>query len=143
MGTDEKNQLLVPVRPGAGYKEASAARMDVLGCDLGTAETGACSAAPAEEAETPTQSGSGGRARAVGHAGWLERGPARCSRVRVPGGAALNCCGGGVAETASSELADAVMGLKPTIFTTVAEGYFSKNNQIGQVRRNTWVMLGA
>ena len=32
-------------------------------------------------------------------------------------------CGGGVAETASSELADAVMGLKSTIFTTVAEGY--------------------
>ena len=32
------------------------------GCDLGAAETGACSAAPAGEAETPTQSGSGCRA---------------------------------------------------------------------------------
>ena len=35
------------------------ARLDVLGCDLGAAETGACSATPAGEAETPTQSGSG------------------------------------------------------------------------------------
>ena len=32
--------------------------VDVLGCDLGAAETGACSAASAGEAETPTQSGS-------------------------------------------------------------------------------------
>ena len=30
-------------------------------------------------------------------AGWLERGSARCSRVRVPGGAVLNCWDGGVA----------------------------------------------
>ena len=42
-------------------QEASEARVDVLGSDSGTAETGACSAAPAGEAETPTQSGSGGR----------------------------------------------------------------------------------
>ena len=42
-------------------EEASEARVDVLGSDSGTAETGACSAAPAGEAETPTQSGSGGR----------------------------------------------------------------------------------
>ena len=40
-------------------KEAGEARVDVLGCGLGTAETGACSATPAGEAETPTQSGSG------------------------------------------------------------------------------------
>ena len=43
-------------------KEASEARVDVLGCDLGAVETGACSATPAGEAETPTQSGSGCRA---------------------------------------------------------------------------------
>ena len=42
-------------------KEASEARVDVLGCDLGTVETGACSAAPAGEAKTQTQSGSGCR----------------------------------------------------------------------------------
>ena len=40
-------------------KEASEARVDVLGCGIGTAETGACSAAPAGKAETQTQSGSG------------------------------------------------------------------------------------
>ena len=40
-------------------EEAREARLDVLGCDLGAAETGACSATPAGEAETPTQSGSG------------------------------------------------------------------------------------
>ena len=33
--------------------------MDVLGCDLGAAETGACSATPAGEAEMQIQSGSG------------------------------------------------------------------------------------
>ncbi len=33
--------------------------LDVLGCGLGTAETGACSAAQAGEAEAQTQSGSG------------------------------------------------------------------------------------
>ena len=43
-------------------EEASEARMDVLGRGIGTAETGACSATPAGEAETPTQSGSGCRA---------------------------------------------------------------------------------
>ena len=42
-------------------EEAREARLDVLGCDLGAAETGACSAAPAGEAETQTQSGSGCR----------------------------------------------------------------------------------
>ena len=41
-------------------EEAREARVDVLGSDSGAAETGACSAAPAGEAETPTQSGSGG-----------------------------------------------------------------------------------
>ena len=40
-------------------KETGEARVDVLGCGSGTAETGACSAAPAGEAETRTQSGSG------------------------------------------------------------------------------------
>ena len=63
------------------------------GADLGTAETGACSAAPAGEAETQTQSGSGCWAWWK-PAGWLERGPVRCSRVRFPGGAALYCWGG-------------------------------------------------
>ena len=43
-------------------EEAREARVDVLGCCFGTAETGACSAAPAGEAETPTQSGSSCRA---------------------------------------------------------------------------------
>ncbi len=43
-------------------KEACEARVDVLGCDLGTAETGACSASSAGKAETQTQSGSGCRA---------------------------------------------------------------------------------
>ena len=43
-------------------EEAREARMDVLGRGIGAAETGACSAAPAGEAETPTQSGSGCRA---------------------------------------------------------------------------------
>ena len=40
-------------------EEASEARVDVRGRDLGTVETGACSATPAGEAKTPTQSGSG------------------------------------------------------------------------------------
>ena len=35
--------------------------VDVLGSDFGTAETGACSAAPAGKAKTQTQSGSGCR----------------------------------------------------------------------------------
>ena len=43
-------------------RTASEARVDVLGCCFGTAETGACSATPAGEAETPTQPGSGCRA---------------------------------------------------------------------------------
>ena len=47
--------------------------------------------------------------RAVGRAearGVAERGPDRCSRVRVPGGVALHCWGGGAAQTASSGMAD-------------------------------------
>ena len=40
-------------------EEAREARVDVLGCCFETAETGPCSATPAGEAETPTQSGSG------------------------------------------------------------------------------------
>ena len=40
-------------------KEAGEARMDPVGVRSGTAETGACSAAPAGEAETRPQSGSG------------------------------------------------------------------------------------
>ena len=40
------------------------------------------------------------------HAVWPERGSVRCSRVRIPGGVALHCWGGGAAETASSEKAD-------------------------------------
>ena len=43
-------------------EEAREARVDVLGRGIGAAETGACSAAPAGEAETQTQSGSGCRA---------------------------------------------------------------------------------
>ena len=43
-------------------EEAREARMDVLGRGIGATETGACSAAPAGEAETPTQSGPGCRA---------------------------------------------------------------------------------
>ena len=43
-------------------EETREARVDVLGCGIGAAETGACSAAPAGEAETRTQSGSGCRA---------------------------------------------------------------------------------
>ena len=39
-------------------EEAREARVDVLGRGCGSAETGACSATPAGEAETPTQSGS-------------------------------------------------------------------------------------
>ena len=70
-------------------KEAREARVDVLGRGIGATETSACCAAPAGEAETQTQSGSGG------HAWWLERGPDRCSRVRFPSGAALHCWDGG------------------------------------------------
>ena len=40
-------------------KEACEARLDVLGCNLRTTETGACSATSAGEAQTRTQSGSG------------------------------------------------------------------------------------
>ena len=42
-------------------KEGSEACVDVLGCDLGAAETGACSATPAGGAYTQPRSGSGCR----------------------------------------------------------------------------------
>ena len=86
-------------------KEAGEARVDLLGSGLGTAETGACSATPAGEADAPTQSGSGCQ---IGHRpGWrLGRGPDRRSRVRVPGGAVLHCWDGGAALTASSGMDD-------------------------------------
>ena len=48
-----------PCRLHRTCKEASEARVGVLGCDLSAAETGACSAIPAGEAETQIQSGSG------------------------------------------------------------------------------------
>ena len=60
-------------------KEAREARVDVLERDLGAAETGACSAAPAGEAETPTQSGSGYRA------GRGSRGGLSGDQIGVPG----------------------------------------------------------
>ena len=50
----------------------------------------------------PVQAVVGGKTHAV----WPERGSVRCSRVRLPGGVALHCWGGGAAETASSEKAD-------------------------------------
>ena len=96
-------------------KEAGEARVDVLGCDLRSAETGACSAAPAGEAETQTQSGSGCWAGGK-PAGWPERGPVRSSRVRVPGGAVLHCWGGGAAQTASLEKADSRFVTKVNLF---------------------------
>ena len=49
-------------------------------------------------------------------AGWLERGSARCSRVRLPGGAALNCWGGGAAQTAYSGTADGSLVTKVNHF---------------------------
>ena len=48
----------VPALPRT-CKEAREARVDVLGRGPGTAETGACSAAPAGEAQRPARSGSG------------------------------------------------------------------------------------
>ena len=59
-------------------EEASEARVDELGRDLGAAETGACSAIPAGEAETPTQSGSGYRA------GLAARGGLSADQIGVP-----------------------------------------------------------
>ena len=50
----------VHIRLHRTREEASEARVDVLGCDSGATETGACSAAPAGETDTRTQSGSGG-----------------------------------------------------------------------------------
>ena len=49
-------------------------------------------------------------------AGWLERGPDRASRVRFPGGSALNCWDGGVAWAASSEKADGSCVTKVNLF---------------------------
>ena len=60
-------------------EETCEARMDVLGCGIGAAETGACSAASAGEAETPTQSGSGCRA------GRGSRGGLSGDQLGVPG----------------------------------------------------------
>ena len=69
LGCSERipRRWVCPVGNGSGRlhrtrEEAREARMDVLGRGIGAAETGACSAAPAGEAETPTQSGSGCRA---------------------------------------------------------------------------------
>ena len=86
----------VPVR------KTREARVDALGRDLRAGETGACSATPAGEAETPTQSGSG---CCSGFCPWggLSGDQLRCSRVQIPGGAALHCWGGRSTETASSE----------------------------------------
>ena len=75
------------------HRTREEARVDVLGYDLGAAETGACSAAPA--GETQIRFGLSCGLRLVG---WLERGSARCSRVRFPGVAVLNCWDGGVAQ---------------------------------------------
>ena len=78
--------------------------MDVLGRDFGTAETGACSATPAGKARrrpNPVR-----LSCVLMCAGWLERGPDRCSRVRFPGGVVLYCWDGGAAHTASLEKAD-------------------------------------
>ena len=50
---------------------------------------------------------------------WLERGSARCSRVRFPGGVALHCWGGGAALTASLRMADDRLWTKVNLFTTV------------------------
>ena len=74
-------------------EETCEARVDVLGRDSGTAETGACSAAPAGEAETPTQSGSGCRAGG-GPRGGLSGDQLGVPGVRLPGGAVLNCWDG-------------------------------------------------
>ena len=86
-------------------EEASEARVDVLGCDLGSAETGACSATPAGEAETWNQSGSGCRAEQCLRGG-LNGGSDRCSLVRVQGGVALHSWGGGAAQIAHSGMAE-------------------------------------
>ena len=82
---------------------------------MGAAETGACRAAPAGKAGDADPI----RFRLLGGwkpAGWLELRSARSSRVRVPGGAALNCWGGGAAETASSEKADGSLVAKVNLF---------------------------
>ena len=50
-------------------------------------------------------------------AGWLERGSVRCFRVRLPRGAALNCWGGGAAQTAYSGTADG------SLVTNVIHGF--------------------
>ena len=57
----------------------SEARVDVLGCDLGPAETGACSATSAGEAKTATRSGSSC------HAGWGSGGGLSGDQIAVPG----------------------------------------------------------
>ena len=57
VGLSRRQRL--PGRLHRTCKEASEARVDVLEGGLGAVETGACSATPAGEAETYTQSGSG------------------------------------------------------------------------------------
>ena len=49
----------------------------------------------------------------------LERGPDRCSRARFPGGAVLNCWGGGEAKAESSGKAGDGLSPESTFFTTV------------------------
>ena len=63
---------MASMSPSRTCKEASEARVDVLGCGSGAVETGACSATPAGEACARTQSGSGSGLT----------GSVRCSRVR-------------------------------------------------------------
>ena len=94
-------------RPGRLHRtreEVSEARVEVLGRDLGSTETGACSAA---RRNTGWGRGDADPIRfrlscGLRLAGWLERGSARRSLVRFQDGAALNCWGGGAAKTASS-----------------------------------------
>ena len=74
-----------PKGAGTADKETSEARLDAVECCLEAVETGACSATPAGKAEMPAQSGSGCPQRRP------STGPVRCSRMRFPGGAALNC----------------------------------------------------
>ena len=82
-----------PCRLHRTFKEASEARMDVLGCGLGTAETGACSATPAGEAYAPAQSGSGWSAGCGSRVG-LSGDQFGTSRRDSQSGAVLNCWGG-------------------------------------------------
>ena len=81
LGCSERIPRRWVCRVGNGFrsprtrKEACEARVDVLGCDFGAVETGACSAAPAGE----TQSGSGCSA------GGSPRGGLSGDQLGVPG----------------------------------------------------------